>query len=587
MPFLLAYVTNHRLLLNIGNHFPSHDSREGESSPSTEFAETIRTTKERKPWEQDYPSTYQRAVEPPAQPSPEKASKVIATEDNPPRQAYPLLPSQNREDKSTPKYLKTREDLRLEAEAEFKRRHSFKPSLQSAPSPFRSSSNSHSRLLLSTASAASKAVQRPRAASASRSIASTQQRPVRPARSNSRGRSTSPSGNLDTSVERGKGRRRSFSSQRVEELHREHQLRLRNREKQRHDLEQLEMSECTFSPQLSRSTETILRHRQELGGSSINRSTSLTSRSGRREVEGGSGIDASLRLYREAEERSSQQKWLQRRVAEARMAQYTFQPRLHHSHSDNQLLQPSRDALGPMSASGDRTPPIFERVAELQRERRQRLQNLRASYERELQDQLPFTPQIDQKSKSIIERKYVDEEGEPISPHNDVGSRLMDAGNSIFAFHSPHPQTRPCSQPLHLFLHPSHALITLSPSIFSLHRPFSLPFDSPSHLSHFSSFLILIHTRTGRIMNRKKLQLLVERERELNEAMEQPGVSLGTQRIARSSDIVRSVTAATITVADSTMKYFFCHALARHFPIDRSGWRKGLNSKRCSVNRRS
>jgi hypothetical protein len=37
-------------------------------------------------------------------------------------------------------------------------------------------------------------------------------------------------------------------------------------------------------------------------------------------------IEASARLYKEAEERSSQQRWLEKKVTEARMAQYTFQP---------------------------------------------------------------------------------------------------------------------------------------------------------------------------------------------------------------------------------------------------------------------
>ena len=45
---------------------------------------------------------------------------------------------------------------------------------------------------------------------------------------------------------------------------------------------------------------------------------------------------------------------------------------------------------------------------------------------------------------------------------------------------------------------------------------------------------------TGRVISRRKQQLLVEKERELLEAMEPAPVSKGTEKIAKKSEIVRS-----------------------------------------------
>ena len=59
----------------------------------------------------------------------------------------------------------------------------------------------------------------------------------------------------------------SSSQRRIEEMHRLYEQKLRDRERQRLDLQRLELSECTFTPNISRSsTETILRHRSELNG---------------------------------------------------------------------------------------------------------------------------------------------------------------------------------------------------------------------------------------------------------------------------------------------------------------------------------
>eukprot|EP01036_Dinobryon_divergens_P033839 gene33839-43723_t len=398
------------------------------------------------------------------------------------------------------KYLKSREDLIREADELFKATHSFKPAL-SANTPSatgRPSSAPRSRLYLLSTKSSSAQRSSSRSLSASRAMKSQQASDRRqPSRSRSASRSRSfqggnqestfsndNHGEYDTTASLGmmqsgeftlRGRSdddslvrqsttsnkntmgsaspqhhrqqqpkgpastrasspySSTSQRRIEEMHRLYEQKLRDRERQRLDLQRLELSECTFTPNISRSsTETILRHRSELNGSSSQ---------SRRESESPRPIAASARLYKEAEERNSQQKWLEKKVTEARMAQYTFQP-----------------TIKKVSAAAD----------ELQRERRKRLEQLRESYEREMIDQLPFRPQMLTKKshKSSVE----DPESAELSVlYNDVGSRLNEA---------------------------------------------------------------------GRIISRRKQQLLVDKERDLLEAMEPAPVSKGTEKIAKNSEIV-------------------------------------------------
>lgn len=53
-------------------------------------------------------------------------------------------------------------------------------------------------------------------------------------------------------------------------------------------------------------------------------------------------------------------------------------------------------------------------------------------------------------------------------------------------------------------------------------------------------YCICICICTGRIISRRKQQLLVDKERDLLEAMEPAPVSKGTEKIAKNSEIVRS-----------------------------------------------
>jgi hypothetical protein len=63
-------------------------------------------------------------------------------------------------------------------------------------------------------------------------------------------------------------------------MYRLHEQKLRDRERQRLDLQKLELSECTFTPNISHSsTENILRHRSELNGARPLLITGLSARS--------------------------------------------------------------------------------------------------------------------------------------------------------------------------------------------------------------------------------------------------------------------------------------------------------------------
>jgi hypothetical protein len=93
------------------------------------------------------------------------------------------------------------------------------------------------------------------------------------------------------------------------------------------------------------------------------------------------------RLFNEAEHRLQQQKWLEKKVKEARLSQYSFKP--------------SINPLSQELAQAHDQRPIHERVGDLQREKNKRLQELRQSVDNEQID-LTFHPSIDNNSKRIL-----------------------------------------------------------------------------------------------------------------------------------------------------------------------------------------
>lgn len=143
---------------------------------------------------------------------------------------------------------------------------------------------------------------------------------------------------------------------------------------------------------------------------------------------GGGEVDVSQRLHEEAEQRMLQQRWLEKRVTEARMSHFTFTPNI------NPRTSAMKDDQSSLTSEHK---PIYERVSELQRERNRRLQELRSSVEEAHNQSHPFAPQIDNKSRRMVERKrytamedsrrgWVDGMGA-----NEVANRLLNEGRRM------------------------------------------------------------------------------------------------------------------------------------------------------------
>ena len=143
----------------------------------------------------------------------------------------------------------------------------------------------------------------------------------------------------------------------------------REREKQKMDFLHIELMNCTFQPQIIRSREgpgKMVKLRNPGGFSQFNAVEYLsggTGYSSKEQLEGSRNSgEVSMRLYNDAEQRSTQQRWLERQVEEARLAQFTFQP-----------------PINPVTTSYSDTieyKPIYECVGELQKEKEVRMRIL-------------------------------------------------------------------------------------------------------------------------------------------------------------------------------------------------------------------
>lgn len=211
-------------------------------------------------------------------------------------------------------------------------------------------------------------------------------------------------------------------TERVKEMHMKYENSMVNREKQKRDLEKLELSQCTFKPQICKGTESIVRNK-------VNEQETLENE--RRQVlerqqDSSSVLEKSRRMYEEAEQRSIQQKWLEKKVQEARMSQYTFQP-----------------VINPINATiVEDYRPIHERLADIQREKNRRIAELKAESD-DAQVDLTFVPKIDDKSRRIAEKRLsghyrygstdrgADDDENPeylLLQQSDVGTRLIIEG---------------------------------------------------------------------------------------------------------------------------------------------------------------
>ena len=181
---------------------------------------------------------------------------------------------------------------------------------------------------------------------------------------------------------------------RIAEMHVLYKKSREDRDKRKKEHLQSEVVKCTFQPVITK-----------MGGRSVRSSTPAAHFNAVDYLSGGTGYvetpervptgssgssQTSMRLHREAEQRSAQQRWLEKQVEEARLAQFSFQPMINPANSS------CFDDIDHR--------PIYERVGELQRERESRLRDLKQSHN-DSQIDLTFTPQIDSRSRKIAQRR--------------------------------------------------------------------------------------------------------------------------------------------------------------------------------------
>lgn len=206
---------------------------------------------------------------------------------------------------------------------------------------------------------------------------------------------------------RSTGRRDASGTERVEAIQKWYKRSREEREKQKMDFLHIELMNCTFQPQIIRSREgpsKMVKLRNPGGFSQFNAVEYLsggTGYSSKEQLEGSRNSgEVSMRLYNDAEQRSTQQRWLERQVEEARLAQFTFQP-----------------SINPVTTSYSDTieyKPIYERVGELQKEKEDRMRTLKQSHQ-DSQVDLTFTPSIDPRSRRIAVKKLEDEDTQQAS----------------------------------------------------------------------------------------------------------------------------------------------------------------------------
>lgn len=198
---------------------------------------------------------------------------------------------------------------------------------------------------------------------------------------------------ISAAVECGSNRDPARGS-RVAEMHILYKKSREERDKRKKEHLQAELVKCTFQPVITK-----------MGGRSVRSSTPAAHFNAVDYLSGGTGYvetpervpkgisgssQTSMRLHREAEQRSAQQRWLEKQVEEARLAQFSFQP----------MINPANTSC--FDDIDHR--PIYERVGELQRERESRLRDLKQSHNDSQMD-LTFTPRIDSRSRKIAQRR--------------------------------------------------------------------------------------------------------------------------------------------------------------------------------------
>lgn len=176
-----------------------------------------------------------------------------------------------------------------------------------------------------------------------------------------------------TSAPRSVGASAQLRQERMEKMQREHEERLKLREKQKKELENVVMLECTFKPQISKGAQSIMKSKAAAAndGDSEENKEMLLLRSQQTmrakdaaavlRLSGGTDGSAgtaelSKRLHDEAERRAAQQRWIEQRVTEAKMSEYTFQPTIN-PHTEELVAATDHRPLH--ERIGSRTPDLL------------------------------------------------------------------------------------------------------------------------------------------------------------------------------------------------------------------------------------
>ena len=315
---------------------------------------------------------------------------------------------------------------------------------------------------------------------------------------------------------------------RIEQMQLNHERALREREKQKRDLERSELGQCTFRPQISKGTEHIMRSKTQLksvndnvnlgnhperlsqtrsqsaSGSGASRGitskdsnvnsrytadnrsrdvsrgkggdTAPVSESGRCTSAGGlssRGEDTSQRLHEEAFTRAEQQKWLEKRVLQDRLQECTFRP----------VLNATTSAIAGYLGN----QPIHQRLTAMQRAKNEHMHFLRASLEEAERLEAPFQPNIDPHSRKLAERKQ--------------SAGLVTQGNRAVDI----PDSADGEE------------------------------DSPTEILRLSRDVGTRLLQNAKELTRRKQQLVHQREEEISREFTQVRVSKGSRLIARSN----------------------------------------------------
>jgi hypothetical protein len=314
-------------------------------------------------------------------------------------------------------HLKSREDLLREADEEFKRTHHFQPKLiarSPSPSPTKPSPTKPS----------------------------PEKQPVLSSIEIKRSEDE-----LQHEYSYGYSNRNARIKSRIDEMLYQYEKKLKQRELQRREEENIELLECTFTPSITRKAEILAtRSRRERSRSA----DAATHRLGQATSE---KIDDSIsnRLHEDAIKRIEQHKWLSKHVEEARAKYYTFQPAINpntsailsskHQRSRSTRIQeifnrytnPEHETLNEVE-SGQLPRPLHERVVEVQREQSKKLLELRSEYEEKMQANMTFRPAINSMSKHLAEkrmRQSIDDLHHQLHPQVETRGRDRDQQSKV------------------------------------------------------------------------------------------------------------------------------------------------------------